>query len=57
MEIDIKVVTATMMEKEARIHPTKPNPQDKMAEDVGDSAVMVAAPLVGIKEDEEEGDG
>ena len=49
---DIKVETAAKTEKEARTHPTTPGTQDKLVEDKGDSVVMVAAPPVGIEEDE-----
>ena len=52
VEIIIKVATAAMTEKEARTNPTKPDTQDKLAEDKGDSAVMVAAPPEGIEEEE-----
>ena len=56
MEIDIKVATATMPVKEARTHPTKTDDKhDKLAEDEGDSAVMVAALPVGIEEEEQGG--
>ena len=52
VEIVIKVATAPMTEKEARTHPTKTDTQDKLAEDEGDSAVMVVVPPVGIEEEE-----
>ena len=51
VEIIIKVATVAMTEKEARTNPTKPDTQDKLAEDKGDSAVKVAARPVGIEEE------